>query len=56
MVSKLKRNGKVSWYYSFRLPGSSRKKAVRAEKRGFATKQAAIAAEAERRIDEQKRA
>jgi len=52
---KKNRSGKIVWGYMFSLPGSTRKKRDRISKAGFATKQAAIEAEALRRVDEQKR-
>lgn len=55
-VHKRKRHGKVSWYYKFDLPGSTRGDRTIIREYGFATKQAAIDAEAERRIEEQKKA
>jgi integrase len=54
-VHKRKRNGKLSWYYKFDAPDSTRenRKIVRAF--GFATKQEAVDREAARRIEEQKK-
>src|SRR5712691_10349358 len=50
---KKNRSGKIVWGYMFSLPGSTRAKRDRKSKAGFATKQAAIEAEALRRIEEQ---
>jgi hypothetical protein len=54
-ILKRKRRGKVDWYFKFDLPGATRnsRKIIRAF--GFATRQAAVEAEANRRIDEQKK-
>lgn len=48
------RSGRI-WYYAFNAPGSTREKRRRVKESGFATKQAAIDAEAARRIEEQKK-
>jgi integrase len=55
-VHKRKRGGKVDWYFKFDLQGATRttRRIIRAF--GFATRQEAIDAEANRRIDEQKKA
>ncbi len=55
-ILKRKRRSKTDWYYKFDLPGATRttRRIIRAF--GFATRQAAIEAEANRRIDEQKKA
>ena len=55
-VHKRKRRGKVDWYYKSDLPGATRGDRNITRGFGFATRQEAIAAEANRRIDEQKRA
>jgi hypothetical protein len=54
-VHKRRRRNQVDWYYKFDLPGATRnsQKIIRAF--GFATRQAAVEAEANRRIDEQKK-
>src|SRR5712691_9865839 len=52
---KKNRSGKIVWGYMFSLPGATRKKRDRISKAGFATKQAAIEAEALRRVEEQKK-
>jgi integrase len=54
-VHKRKRNGKITWYYKFDAPGSTREKRNIVREFGFATKQAAIEAEAARRIEEQQK-
>jgi len=54
-VHKRKRNGKVTWYYKFDLPGSSRADRRMVREFGFATQKAAIDAEAKRRIEEQEK-
>jgi integrase len=54
-VYKRKYRSGIVWYYSFDLPGSGRQDRRRAKESGFATKQAAIDAEAARRIEEQKK-
>ena len=51
---KLK-GGKVSWCFVIDCPGSSRQNRKQAKEAGFETKAAAEAAEAERRVLEQKR-
>jgi integrase len=47
------RSGKVVWYYQFAPPGSTRQNQNLVTGSGFATKQAAVDAEAARRIEEQ---
>jgi integrase len=54
-VHKRKRNGKVDWYLKFDLPGATRESRTIIRAFGFATKQEAIDAEANRRIDEQRK-
>jgi integrase len=54
-VHKRKRNGKISWYYKFDGPGSTRDNRNIVRAFGFATKQEAINGEAARRIEEQKK-
>ena len=54
-VHKRKRKAKVDWYYKFDLPGRTRESRRIIRAFGFATKQAAVDAEATRRIDEQKK-
>jgi integrase len=54
-VHKRKRRGKTDWYFKFDLPGASRDNRRIIRGFGFATRQEAIAAEASRRIDEQKK-
>ena len=49
------RGGKPLWAYQFSLPGSTRKDRKRVIQGGFATKAAAANAEAERRVEEQKK-
>ena len=49
------RAGKVLWGYQFSLPGSTRKDRKRVSKSGFATRGAAIEAEAARRLEEQQK-
>jgi len=46
------RSGKVTWYYQFALPGSTRQKQNLVSESGFETKQKATAAEAARRTEE----
>ena len=48
-------SGKVVWSYRFNAPGSTRERRTEVRESGFATKQAAIDAEATRRIEEQKK-
>ncbi len=55
-VHKRKRDGKISWYYKFDNPGSTRSNRDIIRGFGYATKQEAIDAEAARRLDEQKKA
>lgn len=55
-VHKRKRNGKISWYYKFDAPGSTRDDRNIIREFGFATKQEAVDAEAARRIEDQKKA
>jgi integrase len=54
-IHKLKRRGKVDWYFKFDLPGATRNSRRIIRGFGFATRQEAIAAEATRRIDENKK-
>jgi integrase len=54
-VHKRKRNGKITWLFKFDAPGSTRRDREIVRVYGFATKQAAIDAEALRRIEEQKK-
>jgi integrase len=54
-VHKRKRDGKISWFYKFDGPGSTREKRVIIQQAGFATKSEAQAAEAARRIEEQQK-
>jgi integrase len=54
-VHKRKYRGKIVWRYKFDAPGSTREHRIFCAKVGFATKQAAIDAEAARRIEEQKK-
>jgi integrase len=49
------RSGKITWWFSFDAPNSGREGRNRVTESGFATKAAALAAEAERRVLEQKR-
>jgi integrase len=49
------RSGQVVWHYAFNLPGSTRKHRERITESGFATKAAALSAEATRRIEEQQK-
>ena len=49
------RSGKVVWYYQLAPPGSTRQNQNLITESGFATKQEAIAAEAVRRTEEQKK-
>jgi integrase len=55
-IHKRKKRNKVDWYFKFDLQGATRttRRIIRAF--GFATRQEAIEAEANRRIDEQKKA
>src|SRR5882724_6039230 len=46
------RSGKVSWFYQFATPGSTRQNQKLVTASGFATKQEATAAEAVRRTEE----
>jgi hypothetical protein len=55
MVSKRKRNGKLTWFYMFNGPGSTREERNIVQKWGFASKGEAQDAEAARRIDEQEK-
>ncbi|HWQ54656.1 MAG TPA: site-specific integrase [Bryobacteraceae bacterium] len=55
-VHKRKRNGKISWYYKFDAPGSTREERRILREFGFATKGEAQDAEAARRIEEQDKA
>ena len=48
-------SGKTVWFYKFDAPGSTRLDRRVIKESGFATKQAAIEAEAARRIEEQKK-
>jgi integrase len=54
-VHKRKRRGKVDWYYKFDLVGATRENRRIIRAFGFATRQAAVEAEAARRIDEQQK-
>lgn len=54
-VYKRIRAGKTSWYFKFNAPGRTRQNRDNIRQFGFATKQAAIDAEAKRRIEEQKK-
>jgi len=54
-VHKRKRRGKVDWYFKFDLQGATRGNRSIIRAFGFATRQEAVAAEATRRIDEQKK-
>jgi integrase len=49
------RNGKVSWCYVFDAPGSTKANRKQIKVTGFETKAAAVKAEAERRIEEDKK-
>lgn len=49
------RSGHVAWSYVFEAPGSTREKRQQITESGFATKGAAIDAEAIRRVEEQKK-
>ncbi len=55
MVSKRKRRGKVTWFYMFNGPGSTRENRNIIQKWGFATMKEAQDAEAARRIEEQEK-
>ena len=55
MVSKRKRKGKVTWFYMFNGPGSTRENRNIIQKWGFATMKEAQEAEAVRRIEEQEK-
>jgi len=52
-VHKRKRGGKVTWFYKFDAPGSTRENRQTIREYGFATKGEAQDAESKRRIDEQ---
>jgi integrase len=54
-VHKYKRNGKVTWFYKFDMPGSSRGDREIIQKSGFATRGEAVEAEGTRRIEEQQK-
>ena len=54
-VHKRKFRGKIVWRYKFDGPGSTRAGRIIIEKSGFATKEEATKAEAERRIEEQQK-
>src|SRR5215471_13062262 len=54
-VHKRLRRGKISWYYKFDGPGSTRENRNIIREFGFATKQEAIDGEAARRIEEQEK-
>jgi hypothetical protein len=54
-VHKRKRNGTVNWYYKFNSVGATRDSRGIIRAFGFASKQAAVDAEAVRRLDEQKK-
>jgi len=49
------RSGKISWSFQFSLPGASRNDRKRVFGNGFATKGEAVAAEAARRLEEQRK-
>lgn len=49
------RSGKITWYYMFSLPGSTRQDRRRISNSGFSSKREAEDAEARRRIDELQR-
>lgn len=49
------RSGKISWSFVFEAPGSTKEHRRQISESGFATKSAAEKAEAERRVDEQKK-
>ena len=55
MVSKRKRHGKVTWFYLFNGPGSTRKNRKIVQKWGFRTMKEAQDGEAARRIEEQQK-
>lgn len=55
MVSKRKRRGKVTWFYMFNGPGSTRENRNIVQKWGFGTMKEAQDAEAVRRIEEQEK-
>jgi len=55
MVSKRKRHGKVTWFYLFNGPGSTRENRKIVQKWGFRTMKEAQDAEAARRIEEQQK-
>jgi integrase len=52
-VHKNRRNGKITWFYKFDAPASTRENRIIIQKWGFATKGEAQDAEAARRIEEQ---
>jgi integrase len=54
-IHKRKRRGKIDWYFKFDLPGATRESRRIIRGFGYAARQEAIAAEANRRIDEQKK-
>jgi hypothetical protein len=54
-VHKRKRRGKIDWYYKFDLVGATRGSRHIIRAFGFATRQAAVEAEAARRTDEHKK-
>lgn len=54
-VFKRKHRGKLTWFYKFDAPGSSRTNRHRIQGYGFATKSAAIDAEAARHIEAQQK-
>jgi integrase len=54
-ILKRKRRGKIDWYYKFDLPGATRENRRIIRAFGFETRQTAVAAEAIRRLDEQKK-
>lgn len=54
-ILKRKRRGKVDWYFKFDLPGATRNNRRIIRGFGYATRQEAVAAEANRRMDELKK-
>jgi hypothetical protein len=54
-ILKRKRRGKTDWYYKFDLPGATRESRTIIRGFGYATRQAAIEAEANRRIEERRK-
>ena len=51
-IHKRKKRNKVDWYYKFDLPGATRNSRRIIRGFGYATRQEAVAAEANRRLDE----